>query len=129
MPYTILLIDDDAAIRATVSELLASRYERVVTAPCGEDGLVIARAIHADLILLDYNMPDMDGLAVLKQLKADETTRRIPVVALTSGAAEQANSLSRAGCIGFIPKPFEPMEFLQLVDELLRATVGRSPSP
>jgi CheY-like chemotaxis protein len=127
MPYTILVIDDDADVRATVSELLASRYERVVTAPSGEDGLVIARAVHADLILLDYNMPGMNGLAVLQQLKADETTRRSPVIALTSAKAEHANALSRAGCVGFIPKPFEPTEFLRLVDDLLRATVGRSP--
>jgi CheY-like chemotaxis protein len=48
MPYTILVIDDDAEIRAMVSELLASRYERVVAAPSGEDGLVVARAVHAD---------------------------------------------------------------------------------
>jgi len=48
------------------------------------------------------------------------------VVALTSGTGDQANALIRAGCIGFIPKPFEPAEFLQIVDEILNATVGRS---
>jgi two-component system, cell cycle response regulator DivK len=112
-----------------VNELLASRYERVVTAANGEDGLVIARAVHADLILLDYNMPGMNGLAVLERLKADETTRSMPVVAMTSSTAEHANALSRAGCIGFIPKPFEPTEFLRLVDDLLKATAGRRRRP
>jgi CheY-like chemotaxis protein len=129
MPYTILLIDDDAEVRETVNELLASRYERVVTAANGEDGLVIARAVHADLILLDYNMPGMNGLAVLERLKADETTRSMPVVAMTSSTAEHANALSRAGCIGFIPKPFEPTEFLRLVDDLLKTTAGRRRRP
>jgi CheY-like chemotaxis protein len=125
MPYTILVIDDDPEVRETVNELLASRYERVVTASSGEDGLVIARAVHADLILLDYHMPDMNGLAVLERLKADDATRRTPVVALTSSTAEHANALSRAGCIAFIPKPFEPIEFLRLLDELLKTTVDR----
>jgi CheY-like chemotaxis protein len=90
---------------------------------------VIARAVHADLILLDYHMPGMDGLAVLQQLKADETTRRTPVVSMTSSTAEDANALSRAGCVGFIPKPFDPTEFLRLVDELRKAIAGRSRPP
>jgi CheY-like chemotaxis protein len=71
----------------------------------------------------------MDGLAVLQQLKADETTRHAPVVALTSSTAEHANALSRAGAVAFIPKPFDPAEFLRLVDELLKATAGRSRRP
>jgi CheY-like chemotaxis protein len=74
-------------------------------------------------------MPGMDGLAVLQQLKADETTRHAPVVALTSSTAEHANALSRAGAVAFIPKPFDPAEFLRLVDELLKATAGRSRRP
>jgi len=68
----------------------------------------------------------MNGLTVLERLKADATTRGIPVVALTSGTAEDANRLSRAGSVGFILKPFEPAEFLRLVTGILNATVGRS---
>jgi CheY-like chemotaxis protein len=64
---------------------------------------------------------------VLESLKADTATRRIPVVAMTSGTAEHANALSRAGCLGFIPKPFAPMEFVQLVEQFANATVGRLP--
>jgi len=65
------------------------------------------RTERPDLILVDYHMPAMDGLAVAERLRADETTRRIPVVALTSSTAEDANKLVAAGCIGFIPKPFD----------------------
>src|SRR5439155_18289429 len=99
---------------------------RVLVASRGEDALATVRAVHPDLILLDYYMPDMNGLAVIEQLKADAATRRIPVVALTSGTAEDANNLSRAGSVGFILKPFEPAEFLRLVTGILNATVGRS---
>jgi CheY-like chemotaxis protein len=129
MPYTILVIDDDAEVRETVSSLLQSAGHHVLAAANGGDGLTVAQTIRPDLILLDYHMPGMDGLAVLQQLKADETTRRAPVVAMTSSTAEHANALSRAGAVAFIPKPFEPTEFLRLLDELFKATAGRNPRP
>jgi CheY-like chemotaxis protein len=129
VPYTILVIDDEGEVRALVSELLAPRFDRVITAPSGEEGLLIASTARPDLILLDFYLPDMDGLAVLRTLKAHATTRQIPVVALTSASAEQANVLSRAGCVGFIPKPFDPIEFPRVVDQLVRETVGRSRAP
>lgn len=125
-PFTILVIDDDPSVRETATDLLALDGHRVLSASGGEDGLARARAERPDLILLDYHMPVMTGVAVLQRLKADPVTRRIPVVALTSGTAEHANELSRAGCLGFIPKPFAPTEFLRLVAEILDETVGRS---
>jgi len=70
-------------------------------------------------------MPEMDGLAVVEALKSDAVTRAIPVVAFTSGTAAQANRLVRAGCIGFIPKPFDPGSLPGLVAGFLRATVAR----
>ena len=84
------------------------------------------RAVHPDLILLDYFMPKMNGLEVLRQLKADAKTRESPVVAMTSGTADEANALSEAGCVAFIPKP---SEFLRLVAGILRETVGRIRRP
>jgi two-component system cell cycle response regulator DivK len=129
MPYTILVIDDDAEVLQLVDDLLTSARHSVLTASNGADGLSIAQTIRPDLILLDYHMPGMDGLAVLERLKADETTRRTPVVALTSSTAEHANALSRVGAVAFIPKPFEPTEFLRLVDELLKMTAGKGRRP
>jgi len=123
--YTILVIDDDPGLLELAAELLSGDGHRVLVASRGEDALAMVRAVHPDLILLDYYMPDMNGLAVIEQLKADAATRRIPVVALTSGTAEDANNLSRAGSVGFILKPFEPGEFLRLIAGLLNATVGR----
>src|SRR3989475_824117 len=107
-PFTILVIDDDLDILETITDLLAMDGHRALATSGGADGLTQARSERPDLILVDYHMPVMDGLAVVERLKADAATRQIPVVALTGGTAEHANKLSRAGCIGFIPKPFDP---------------------
>ncbi len=123
--FTILVIDDDSLVLSTFSELLRAHGHRVLEAAQGRDGLELTRAERPDLILVDYHMPEMDGLAVVAALKSDTTTRGIPVVAFTSGSAAEANRLVRAGCIGFIPKPFEPGTLPGLVAEFLRATVAR----
>jgi len=125
MPYTILVIDDEPSVRETASDLLESAGYVVLVAPGGHDGLAMVRAVRPDLILLDYYMPGMNGLEVVKKLKADPLTQRIPVIALTVASAEYANELSRAGCVGFIPKPFEPSDFLRVIAEVVGATVGR----
>ncbi len=126
-PFTILVIDDDAVVLGTLTELLGAHGHRVLNAAKGRDGLELARAERPDLILVDYHMPELDGLAVVGALKSETTTRAIPVVAFTSGSAAEANRLVRAGCIGFIPKPFEPGTLPDLVAQFLRATVARGP--
>ena len=124
--FTILVIDDDPIVLTTLAELLVAHGHRVLNAAKGREGIELARAERPDLILVDYHMPEMDGLAVVGALKADSATRGVPVVAFTSASATEANRLVRAGCIGFIPKPFEPGALPSLVAEFLRATVGRS---
>ena len=124
-PFTILVIGDDRLVLSTASDLLTAEGHRVLTASSGEEGLGMARTIRTDLVLVDYSMPVRNGLEVVQRLKADTETRRIPVVALTSGTAEDANELSRAGCVAFIPKPFEPRNFVRLVADIPKETVGR----
>ena len=125
--FAILVVDDDELVLSTLVELLGSHGHRVLEATRGRDALALTRSDRPDLILVDYHMPEMDGLAVVEALKADAATRAIPVVAFTSGTAAEANRLIRAGCIGFIPKPFEPGGLPGLVAEFLRATVARGP--
>ena len=123
--FTILVIDDDPALLELASELLSGDGHRVLVASSGEDALVMVRAIRPDLILLDYFMPKVNGLAVIERLKADATTRGIPVVAITSGTASDTKKLSQAGSVASILKPFEPSEFLRVIADILNATVGR----
>jgi CheY-like chemotaxis protein len=130
MAFTILIIDDDQVVREMASELLAAEGRGVLAAPNGEEGLAMALTIRPDLILVD----SMNGLEVVQRLKASVATMRVPVVALTSGTAEDASELSRAGCLAFIPKQFEPREFLRLIADVLNERVGRGrrggdPSP
>jgi len=123
--FTILVVDDDPIVLSTLGDLLRAHGHRILEAASGRDGLGLARDERPDLILVDYHMPDMNGLAVVDALKSDTGTRGIPVVAFTSGTAAEANRLVRAGCIGFIPKPFEPGTLPALVAQFLRATVAR----
>jgi len=97
MPFTILVIDDDPLLLEMASELLASDGHRPLTASSGRDGLAQAQAERPDLVLLDYHMPGRGCVAVLEKLRADPTTRRTPVIALTSAMAEHANALAGAG--------------------------------
>jgi CheY-like chemotaxis protein len=117
--FTVLVIDDEQSIRNAAAELLQMDGHMVLVASTGEDGLAMVRVVLPDLILVDSDMPVMNGLKVVQRLKADADTRRIPVVALISEPAENPNELSRAGCIAFIPKPFEPVSFHRLLASIL----------
>jgi len=127
--FKILIIDDDPSILETVADLLGTAGYQALAAVGGAQGVKVARTERPDLILVDYHMPEMDGLGVAERLKADAATRRIPVIALTSGTAADANKLIEAGCIGFIPKPFDAETFPGLIIEFVRATVARRPRP
>jgi CheY-like chemotaxis protein len=112
-------------VLSTFTELLRAHGYRVLEATSGRAGLEATRAARPDLILVDYHMPEMNGLAVVEALKGDAATRSVPVVAFTSGTAAEANRLVRAGCIGFIPKPFDPGTLPGLVAQFLRAPAAR----
>jgi CheY-like chemotaxis protein len=108
----VLIVDDEDDIRevAQVSLELVGHFE-VLTASSGRDGVDTARADRPDAILLDVMMPDMDGPATLAELRADPTTRDIPVLFLTAKtqAAERAR-LGQLGVAGILTKPFDPLK-------------------
>ena len=84
MPKTILLIEDEAALQKTFSEVLDQEGYKVMSALDGELGLRLAKQKKPDLILLDLILPKVHGFEVLKELKGDEGTRDIPVIVLTN---------------------------------------------
>jgi len=107
--WTILLVDDEPSILKMISRRLKHEGYRVVIAESGEDCLRLAQEHLPDLILLDIMMPTMKGRDVCSHLKADPTTRQIPVIFLT--ALELADHIKAGldlGAEDYIIKPFDP---------------------
>ena len=124
---TILIVEDNAANMTLALYLLETGGHRVLTATDAEAGLALARGEHPDLILMDIQLPGMDGLEATQQLKRDASTRDIPVIALTALAMKgDEERILAAGCDGYIAKPMRYKEFLATVAEQLaqRDTTG-----
>lgn len=122
MKTRILLIEDNEQNRYLTKFLLEHRGFEVVLADNGPRGIELAESTSPALILLDIQLPGMDGHAVARQLKADERLRAIPIVAVTSYAmvGDREKCLA-AGAEGYIEKPIDPDTF---VDEIERFLVG-----
>ena len=113
---TILIIEDNATNLTFASFLLKSVGHRVLAARDAEAGIALARAEHPQLILMDIQLPGMDGLTATALLKGDDATRAIPVVALTALAMKgDEQRIRAAGCDGYIAKPMRYQEFLRTV--------------
>ncbi|HMB93879.1 MAG TPA: two-component regulator propeller domain-containing protein, partial [Rhodothermales bacterium] len=116
---TVLIVEDNADVRAFLRSHLEPGY-RVVEAADGEAGLAQAQAHRPDLILSDVMMPRMDGYALCRALKADETLRAIPVVLLTARANEQDTVLGlETGADEYLTKPFSASELRARVANLI----------
>ena len=116
----ILMIDDEASGRKLVKLLLERVGYRVLTAPGGHEGLILAKAEHPNVILLDVRMPKMDGYETLRQLKRDPDTKLIPVMVLTAKGADQDIAMSfKLGAVFHLDKPYETRELLQKIEVAL----------
>ena len=112
----ILVVEDNATNMKLVRMLLAKGGHSVISAADAEVGLTLARAEQPDLILMDMQLPGMDGLAATALLKADDATRAIPVIALTALAMKgDEERIRAAGCDGYIAKPLAYKEFLAVI--------------
>ena len=113
---TILLVEDHKEIWDFLSRRLKRRGYEVTVAEDGKQGLDKARSELPALVLLDMNLPVMDGWGVAQALKADEATRHIPIIALTAHAmAGDREKALAAGCNDYHPKP---VDFSQLVTQI-----------
>ncbi len=118
---TILVVEDNTANMALASFLLATGGHAVLSATTAEAGLLLARSARPDLILMDIQLPGMDGLAAAALLKRDEATRGIPVVALTALAMKgDEERILAAGCDGYIAKPMQYRDFLDAITRHVR---------
>ncbi|MFN8524863.1 MAG: response regulator [Chloroflexota bacterium] len=118
--HKILLADDDEGLLRLVGTTLGTDDFDVITASDGEAAISAARAEHPELILLDINMPGLDGLEVCRLLKRDPATSAIKIVMLTASGAEQDRSRAvDAQADDYFVKPFSPVALLDKVYALL----------
>ena len=121
----ILLVEDNEMNRDMLSRRLERKGHSISIAIDGVEGLSKARSEAPDLILMDMSLPVIDGWEATRQLKADEATRRIPVIALTAHAmASDEQKAREAGCDDFDTKPIELPRLLDKIDALLQPKPG-----
>lgn len=120
MAKTILAVDDSASIRQMVSFTLKSAGYDVIEAADGMDGLDKAKAHSVNLILTDQNMPRMDGLTLIRSLRALPQYKTTPILMLTTESSEAMKSQGRAaGATGWLVKPFDPQKLIEVVRKVI----------
>lgn len=125
MPQTVMVVDDDPDILGLARLVLEGGGYRVVDAPSGAEALKVLGGERPDLILLDINMPGMDGWQVLRVLKVDERTSAIPVAlfSIKSQVRDRVQGLQGGAC-DYIAKPFACDELLGRVRHILDSVQG-----
>ncbi|MGO9835757.1 MAG: response regulator [Polyangiaceae bacterium] len=119
----VLIVEDNPINMRLAIFLLRSAGHTVLSATDAEAGLTLARNERPNLILMDIQLPGMDGLEAAAQLKGDDTTRAIPVIALTALAMKgDEERIRAAGCDGYIAKPMRYQEFLATISAHLART-------
>ena len=117
---TILLADDEAYLRMLVSTTLDDAAYRILEASDGPQALAMARTEHPDLLVLDWMMPGLSGIAVAAALRQDAATARMPIIMLTAkGQATDQTQGDALGLEAYMVKPFSPLELLSQVQAIL----------
>jgi len=120
MAKTVLTVDDSASIRQMVTFTLKSSGYTVIEAVDGQDGLDKAKANSVNLILTDQNMPRMDGLTLIKSLRALPQFQSTPILMLTTESNNAMKAQGKAaGATGWLVKPFDPQKLLEVVQKIL----------
>jgi len=120
MSGRILVIEDQEDNRRIVRDLLTASGFTLFEAVNGEEGLQLAERERPDLILMDIQLPGMDGYEVTRRIKAQPHLQRIPIIAVTSYALSgDDQKAAAAGCNGYVTKPFSPRALLATIREHL----------
>jgi two-component system, cell cycle response regulator DivK len=122
MPRKILVVEDNDMNMQLVEFLLEEGGYDIVKASSGEEALAITRGGETapDLILMDIHLPGMDGLSVVREMKTNERTSRIPILALTAHAMRgDKDRFLEAGCDGYISKPIDVKTFISSIEQYL----------
>lgn len=121
----IMVVDDNPVNLKLVRVLLAKKGYEVYTAMDADEAMAVLESVHPRLILMDIQLPGMDGLTLTRHLKADPATRDIVIVALTAYAMKGDEQKAReAGCDGYISKPIETAIFVDTLKQYLLIGTG-----
>ncbi len=117
---SILAVDDSASMRQMVSFTLRSSGYDVIEAVDGQDALDKVAGRQVDLVLTDQNMPRMDGLTLIRQLRVQDRFKRTPILVLTTESSDEMKQAGRAaGATGWMVKPFDPARLLEVIGKVL----------
>jgi two-component system chemotaxis response regulator CheY len=121
MNKTIMTVDDSASIRQMVGFTLRQTGHRIVEAVDGRDACAKLEAQPVDMVITDLNMPNMDGIELIRRVRSLPACRFIPVIFLTTESqAEKKAEARAAGATGWIVKPFTPEQLVAVVGKVLR---------
>lgn len=117
---TILTVDDTSTMRQMISFTLSSVGHEVTQASDGQEALTIAQGRKFDLVICDVNMPNMDGIALVKSLRGLPEYKFTPILMLTTESQESKRQEGKsAGATGWIVKPFNPEQLINIVHKVL----------
>ncbi|UCD69159.1 MAG: response regulator [Betaproteobacteria bacterium] len=120
MSKRILVIEDQEDNRTIIRDLLAANDFEVIEAVTGEEGVAAAAREKPDLILMDIQLPGLDGYEATRQIKANADVKETPIIAVTSYALSGDDKKAfAAGCDGYVTKPFSPRQLLAKIKEFL----------
>lgn len=119
--YSILAVDDSASMRQMVAFTLKGAGFHVVEAGDGQEGLDKAREKNVNLVLTDQNMPRMDGISLVKQLRSLPQYKTTPILILTTESSDGMKAQGKAaGATGWLVKPFDPAKLIEVVKKVIR---------
>ena len=118
----ILIIEDNEKNMKLARDVLQARGYQTLEAVTGEDGVRLAKERRPDLVLMDIQLPGINGIDALRQLRADPATARVPIVAFTASVTPtDRTQITQAGFDGFLSKPINLKEFLETVKRVLES--------
>jgi len=120
MSKRILVVEDQEDLRGVLRDLLSGSGYAVVEAADGQDALTKAKFERPDLILMDIQMPVLDGYEATRQIKADPSLAKTPIIAVSSFAMKGDEEKARAaGCNHYVTKPYSPLQLLRTIRDVL----------
>jgi two-component system, chemotaxis family, chemotaxis protein CheY len=120
MAKTVMTVDDSASVRQMVAFTLRQSGYDVIEAVDGRDGVTKLKGVKCDLIITDLNMPNMDGIDLIREVRTDPVNRTIPIVMLTTESQETRKQEGKeAGATGWIVKPFKPEQLVAVAKRVI----------